>query len=140
MRFADDRRNASSIMSSSIRFESTGGQVGCTTKQSWPLTFSSIWKLNSPSENLDVLAWPISISRYWQISSASGRFALPEKTLMFTTPPQQVAGCKLQVDRDLPPPADHEPPVYASGSSEPGYPQRKMPGWGGRIRTFGWRI
>src|SRR5215831_15198213 len=88
IRFAEERRNASNIISNSIRFESTGGHVGCTMKQSCPLTFSSIWKLNSPSENLDVLAWPISILRYWQISSASGRFALPEKTFMSTTPPQ----------------------------------------------------
>jgi hypothetical protein len=57
-RSADERRKASSMTSSSIRCASVGGHVGCTMKTSAPRTFSVIWKLNSPSENLSVVASP----------------------------------------------------------------------------------
>jgi hypothetical protein len=46
------------MTSSSIRCASVGGHVGCTMKTSAPRTFSVIWKLNSPSENLSVVASP----------------------------------------------------------------------------------
>jgi hypothetical protein len=44
MRPAEARFNASIMISNSTRFESTGLQVGCTTKTSAPRTFSSNWK------------------------------------------------------------------------------------------------
>ena len=43
-RDAEERLKASSMMSSSIRFSFTGGQVGWTMKTSAPRTFSSIWQ------------------------------------------------------------------------------------------------
>src|SRR6185436_21170808 len=82
MRSADERRNASSITSNSIRCASVGGQVGCTMKTSPPRTFSSIWKLNSPSEKRSGYALPMSQVKWRQISSASLGFAFPEKFLM----------------------------------------------------------
>src|SRR5215216_138657 len=82
MRSADERRKASSITSSSIRCASVGGQVGCTMKTSPPRTFSSIWKLNSPSEKRSAYAFPMSQLSWRQISSANLGFALPEKTLI----------------------------------------------------------
>ena len=82
MRSADERRNASSMISSSIRFASVGGQVDWTINTSPPRTFSSIWKLNSPSENRSVKARPISQLSWRQISSANLGFAFPEKILM----------------------------------------------------------
>src|SRR6185369_8594529 len=82
MRSADERRNASTITSNSIRCASVGGQVGCTIKTSPPRTFSSIWKLNSPSEKRSGYAFPMSQVRWRQISSANLGFAFPEKILM----------------------------------------------------------
>src|SRR5215213_7729883 len=82
MRSADERRKASSITSSSIRCESVGGEVGCTMKTSPPRTFSSIWKLNSPSEKRSGYAFPMSQLSWRQISSANLEFAFPEKILM----------------------------------------------------------
>jgi hypothetical protein len=100
VRSADDRRNASSIISSSIRFASVGGQVDCTIKTSPPRTFSSIWKLNSPSEKRSVNARPMSQLSWRQISSANLGFAFPEKILM---PPVvlirslPIADCQLPI-------------------------------------------
>jgi hypothetical protein len=100
MRSADERRNASSMISSSIRFASVGGQVDCTIKTSPPRTFSSIWKLNSPSEKRSVNARPMSQLSWRQISSANLGFAFPEKILM---PPVvlirslKIADCRLRI-------------------------------------------
>jgi hypothetical protein len=44
IRDAEERRNASSRISSSITWSLTGSDVGCTTKTSAPRTFSSIWQ------------------------------------------------------------------------------------------------
>ncbi len=58
IRSADERRKASSITSSSIKFASVGGQVGWTMNTSPPRTFSLIWKLYSPSEKRAAIALP----------------------------------------------------------------------------------
>ena len=52
MRAGLARLNASSMMSSSIRFSLTGGQVGWTTKTSRPRTSSSMRAQVSPSGKL----------------------------------------------------------------------------------------
>src|ERR1700730_12741885 len=72
------------------------------------------------------LALPISIPRCWQISSASGRFAFPEKTFMFTlSPRKKVPGSGFRVQ----------------GSNRiPDLRTRNFFGWGGRIRTSEWRL
>ncbi len=44
IRDAEDRRNASSRIRSSIMESFTGVHVGCTTNTSAPRTFSSIWQ------------------------------------------------------------------------------------------------
>jgi hypothetical protein len=71
MRAADDRRNASVMIISSIRCESTGAQVGWMMKTSVPRMFSSIWNETSVSGNLRRRAWPSSTPRNSAISPAS---------------------------------------------------------------------
>src|SRR6185295_16628554 len=82
IRSADERRNASSMMSNSIKCSSVGGHVGWTINTSPPRTFSSIWKLNSPSEKRSGYARPMSQLSWRQISSANLGFAFPEKIFM----------------------------------------------------------
>ena len=77
MRAADERVNASIITHSSIRWASTGVQVGCTTKTSVPRMFSSIWNETSPSVKRRRLARPSGTSRTCAISAASVGCALP---------------------------------------------------------------
>ena len=65
-----------------MRFWSTGLQVDCTMKTSLPRTESSISTITSPSLKRPTLALPSGMLRRATISSASGRFALPENTIM----------------------------------------------------------
>ena len=76
---ADARRSASIMISSSIRLWFAGADVGCTTKQFTPRTFSPISTKISPSENVVTSAAPGRASTHRQIASASSRLALPEK-------------------------------------------------------------
>lgn len=125
MRSADERRNASSITSNSIKCASVGGQVGCTMKTSPPRTFSSIWKLNSPSEKRSAKARPISQPRCFAISSANFGFALPQNTLM---PPVVLIKCfEFRV-------LSFELGVFAKLETQNSKLRRI--GWGGRIRTY----
>src|SRR6185369_12756981 len=121
MRSADERRNASTITSNSIRCASVGGQVGCTIKTSPPRTFSSIWKLNSPSEKRSGYAFPMSQVRWRQISSANLGFALPEKILI---PPVVLMSLRCAS-------------CFALGSCKGQRTKYKVLsfGWGGWIRT-----
>src|SRR5437867_1691806 len=64
-----------------MRLSFTGGEVGWTTKTSVPRTFSFTCTKTSPSEKREISASLTGRERYWAISSASGRFALPEKSL-----------------------------------------------------------
>lgn len=82
MRWAEERFSASIRQRTSIRWNSTGEQVGCTTKQSAPRTFSRIWQLISPSENFRSFSSPSGIPNSRHTASVRGRLALPVKTLM----------------------------------------------------------
>jgi hypothetical protein len=63
MRLAEERRSASIVINSSIRWVLAGAQVDCSTKQSQPRTFSPISTLTSPSLNVPTWAFPTSMSR-----------------------------------------------------------------------------
>ena len=69
MRAADDRRNASIMISSSIRCSSTGAHVGWTMKTSVPRMFSSIWNDTSVSGNRRSRACPSGMPRNSAISA-----------------------------------------------------------------------
>src|SRR4029078_11865038 len=76
---ADARLSASIMISSSISVWLGGEQVGWTTKQLTPRTFSPTSTYVSPSEKWVTAARPSGISTNLQISSASARFELPVK-------------------------------------------------------------
>ena len=78
-RFADARRQASVIISSSIKF-SAGGDVDGTMKTSRPRTFSISSMLTSPSLNRPTSARPNCTCRCRATSCASAGLALPVNT------------------------------------------------------------
>jgi len=82
MRSAEASFSACIMSSSSIRLESTGRQVGWTTKTSAPRTFSRIWMWFSPSANWFTLASASGRPRDAQISWVSAGLAFPVKILM----------------------------------------------------------
>src|SRR5687768_11744259 len=77
MRRALARFNASTMMSSSIRFSLVGAQVDCTTNTSLARTFCWISTVTSPSEKRPTLALPSSTPRWVAISCASTGLELP---------------------------------------------------------------
>ena len=108
-RFAEARRQASAIISSSIKF-SAGGCVGCSMNTSRPRTFSRSSTLTSPSLNRSTSARPNGTCKCRVISCASAGFALPVNTAIDNELNS------LFCDIDL-----------------------AQIGWGGRIRTSVWR-
>src|SRR5579885_407455 len=81
MRAAEALLKLSSMISSSMRFSLTGGQVGWTTKMSRPRTSSSMRTEISPSGKLARVILPRVSPRQWAIFSARGMLARPLKTL-----------------------------------------------------------
>ena len=81
IRFAEARRAASIMISSSIRCWFEGGQVDWMMKTSWPRMFSSIFTNVSPSGKLVTVASPSGTPMLRQMSSARALFELPEKIL-----------------------------------------------------------
>src|SRR3990167_291664 len=77
MRRALARFNASTMISSSIRFSLVGAQVLCTTNTSRARTFCCTSTVTSPSENRPTVALPSSTPRLLAISCASAGLALP---------------------------------------------------------------
>src|SRR5439155_1076940 len=80
MRAALARLKQSRMISSSIRFWLTGGQVGWTTKTSPPRTSSSILARTSPSGKSLMVSRPRVSPRWATIFSARAGLARPLKT------------------------------------------------------------
>src|SRR5258708_5800499 len=108
-RFAEARRQASAIISSSIKC-SAGGCVGCRMNTSRPRTFSLSSTLTSPSLNRSTSARPNGTCKCRVISCASGALALPVNTAIDNEPNSLF--CCIDLAQN---------------------------GWGGRIRTSVWR-
>src|SRR5690554_321457 len=85
MRWAEARRRASTISTSSIRLSLVGAQVDCRMKTSLPRTFSLISTAISPSLNCPTVALPRRVSRLSAILRASSGLAFPAKTINFDT-------------------------------------------------------
>jgi hypothetical protein len=84
IRAADDRRNASIMISISMMCSSTGAHVGWTMNTSVPRMFSSIWNETSVSGKRRRRHWPIGNPRWCAISRASSGWAVPENN--FSSP------------------------------------------------------
>ena len=118
MRAALARLKLSSMISSSIRFSLTGGQVGWTTKMSRPRTSSSMRTEISPSGKFASVILPSGSPSAWAIFSASGMLARPLKTLslllLFMVPLEdeeikaQTSGLLLLVVSRSRPLSDHD--------------------------------
>src|SRR3990172_4592880 len=83
--FADALFNASSIIKSSIILLLHGGEVGCTTYISIPLTLSCMSTHVSPSLKLLTSALPRGMPRAAHISRARETFELPLNILIFSS-------------------------------------------------------
>ena len=83
MRPADALRQASIMMSSSMRLLLTGSQVDWTRKTSEPRTDSPMDTEISPSEKVLTLALPSGRPRADAICMARAGCELPQKILMF---------------------------------------------------------
>ena len=123
MRAADERRNASIMISSSIRCSSTGAHVGWTMKTSVPRMFSSIWNDTSVSGNR---LQPRLPERDAQVL---GNLAAPAPG----------ARCRRTPSVRRSPPSCPHPRALACRTSSRGSSAPTV-GWGGRIRTFEYGI
>src|SRR6476660_6403289 len=82
MRRAEERRNASMMISSSIRWSLAGAEVDCSTNTSAPRTFSWISTNTSPSAKRLTIAFASEIFRYLAMSPASIGLELPATSLI----------------------------------------------------------
>src|SRR5688500_133625 len=81
MRAALERRNASTMIISSIRGSLVGAHVDCSTKTSLPRTFSSSSTITSPSLNCETVALPSWMFSCRATDCASFGLALPVNTI-----------------------------------------------------------
>src|SRR6187401_2915293 len=97
MRRAEERRSASVMIKSSIRWSFAGNEVDWMMKQSAPRTFSWISTKTSMSAKRRTTALVRGVLRYSAIAWASGGFELPATSLMapflpdIDTNPQRLA-------------------------------------------------
>src|SRR6476469_7740351 len=82
MRRAEERRSASMMISSSIRWSLAGAEVDCSTNTSAPRTFSWISTNTSPSAKRLTIAFASEIFRYLAMSPASIGLELPATSLI----------------------------------------------------------
>src|SRR6185503_11019571 len=81
MRAALDRRSASTMIIISIRWSFVGAHVDCSTKTSFPRTFSRSSTITSPSLNFETVAFPSCTFRCFATFCASRGLALPVNTI-----------------------------------------------------------
>ncbi len=82
MRRADERRNASTMISNSIRWSLAGYEVDWMTKTSVPRTFSWISTNTSMSAKRRTTALVNGLSRYSEMPLASAGLELPATSLI----------------------------------------------------------